>query len=448
LQAGTSTSGLSPANPYLQAGTSTSGLSQANPYLQAGTQGADQLIGNYMNPYTKDVVNQIGAANQQNIAQNLSAGITSGAVGSGQFGSQRGANALALGISNADIGALTQQTQAMQSGYAQALAAAQAQRANQLTAGTTAGQLQNTSNTNDINAGTTAGQLQNTSNTNAINAGTTAGQLQNASNTNNINAGTTAGQLQNASNTNNINAGTTAGQLQNTSNTNYINAGSTAGQLQNASNTNNINAANSATNAAFQQGTLGLNAGQNQAAQAAQLQSLGLTDTNALGVLGGQKQAQAQAKVMQPLDVLNKQAGIMSGAQLPTSVAQISNASPLSTISGLGSTAVALLQSGPNNTPSVASNIGSGISSAASTIGSGISDAYNGMFGSTSSPTTNYNPTQDQATAGNTANDLLSSIPSYNPSVTSNINSGLTGLSDTSNGVDVNTYDPFQGIYQ
>jgi hypothetical protein len=47
----------------------------------------------------------------------------------------------------------------------------------------------------------------------------------------------------------------------------------------------------------------------------------------------------------------------------------------------------------------------------------------NNMFGSTSSPssayqpvpTTNYNPTQDQATAGNTANDLLSSIPSYNP---------------------------------
>ena len=269
--AGTNIQGA--ANPYLQAGTSTSGLSQANPYLQAGTQGADQLIGNYMNPYTNAVVNQIGAANQQNIAQNLSPGITSGAVGSGQFGSQRGANALALGISNADIGALTQQTQAMQSGYAQALAAAQAQRTNQLT------------------------------------------------------------------------------------------AGATAGQLQNASNTNDINAANSATNAATQQGTLGLNAGQNQAAQAAQLQSLGLADTNALGVLGGQKQAQAQAKVMQPLDVLNKQASIMSGAQLPTSVTQTSNASPLSTIAGLGSTAAALFQPGANNTPSMASNIGSGIGS-------------------------------------------------------------------------------------
>ena len=150
----------SAANPYLQAGTQTSGLSQANPYLQQGTAGADQLVQNYMNPYVNDVVNQIGALNKQNIQQNLTPGVNAGAIGAGQFGSQRGTNALALGIANQNLGALGQQATALQSGYAQALQAAQQQRANQLTAGSTAGQLQNASNVNQINAAQAAAAAQ------------------------------------------------------------------------------------------------------------------------------------------------------------------------------------------------------------------------------------------------------------------------------------------------
>lgn len=152
--AGTDITGA--ANPYLQAGTQTSGLTQANPYLQAGTSSAAPLIGDYMNPYTSSVVDQIRLANQQNIAQNLSPAVTSGAVGSGQFGSQRGANALALGISNANIGALGLQNTALQTGYQNALAAAQQQRLNQLNAGQTAGTLQGQFNTNQTAAGQAA----------------------------------------------------------------------------------------------------------------------------------------------------------------------------------------------------------------------------------------------------------------------------------------------------
>jgi len=145
------------ASPYLQAGTQTSGLTQANPYLTAGASSAAPLIGDYMNPYTSGVVDQIRLANQQNIAQNLSPAVTSGAVGSGQFGSARGANALALGISNANIGALGLQNQALQTGYQNALQAAQQQRLNQLNAGQTAGTLQNQFNTNQVTAGQVAG---------------------------------------------------------------------------------------------------------------------------------------------------------------------------------------------------------------------------------------------------------------------------------------------------
>ena len=195
--AGTDITGA--ANPYLQAGTQTSGLTQANPYLQAGTSSAAPLIGDYMNPYTSSVVDQIRLANQQNIAQNLSPAVTSGAVGSGQFGSQRGANALALGISNANIGALGLQSQALQSGYTNALQAAQQQRANQLTAGSTAGTLQNQYNQNQATAAQVAGnaasqqaQALNNAATGQINLG----QQQQASGLADVNALSTLGGQQ------------------------------------------------------------------------------------------------------------------------------------------------------------------------------------------------------------------------------------------------------------
>ena len=194
--AGTDISGAT--QPYLN-NTAVSGLTQANPYLQSGTSSAADLVGDYMNPYTSGVVDQIRLANQQNIAQNLSPSITSGAVGSGQFGSQRGANALALGISNANIGALGLQSQALQTGYTNALQAAQQQRANQLTAGSTAGTLQNQYNQNQATAAQVAGnaasqqaQALNNAATGQINLG----QQQQASGLADVNALSTLGGQQ------------------------------------------------------------------------------------------------------------------------------------------------------------------------------------------------------------------------------------------------------------
>lgn len=130
--------GLAAANTTVNNAGQTDITGAANPYLTAGTSSSADLVGGYMNPYVQNVVDQIRLANQQNIQQNLAPGLTAGAVGGGQFGSQRGANALALGISNANIGALGEQNRALQSGYAQALAAAQAQRAAQMDAAKTA----------------------------------------------------------------------------------------------------------------------------------------------------------------------------------------------------------------------------------------------------------------------------------------------------------------------
>jgi len=287
------------ANPFLTAGTQTSGLTQANPYLTSGTSSAAPLVSDYMNPYTSSVVDQIRLANQQNIAQNLSPAITSGAVGSGQFGSARGANALALGISNANIGALSEQAKALQSGYAQSLAAAQQQRANQLTAGQTAGTLQGQFNTNQV----------------------------------------------------------------------------TAGQA--------------AANAAAQQAAAQTAAATGQVNLGQQQQQSGLADVNALSTLGQQQQQIEQNKQLFPLDVAAKQAAILSGAQIPTTVTQTMEGSPLSAIAGLGSLTAGMFTSQPQYDPVTGriigsttpiANIISGVGSAIGSRGTGANDS-SGILG-------------------------------------------------------------------
>jgi hypothetical protein len=223
---------LQAASGLLNQGAATDITGAANPYLQQGSSSSADLVSNYMNPYTSNVVDKIRMANQQNIAQNLSPGITGGAVGSGQFGSQRGANALALGISNADIGALAQQSAALQSGYSDAMKAAQAQRSAQLQAGQMAGNV----------------------------------------------------------------------------------------ATQQAQNYRDL-------------ATQRMNLGQQEQTQS-------LADINAMATLGAQQQQIAQNKQLFPLDVLAKQAAVLSGAQIPTTQTQQMTGSPLSAIAGLGSLAI------------------------------------------------------------------------------------------------------------
>ena len=410
ISQGASINALASANPYLQTGTQTSGLTAANPYLASGTGSAADLVGNYMNPYTQNVVDQIRVANQQNIAQNLSPAITSGAVGSGQFGSQRGANALALGISNANIGALGQQATALQSGYANSLAAAQQQRANQLAAGQTAGTLQNQFAQNQVNAGQIAGNLQNQTAQNQItagqnlgalqnqfaqnqvNAGQIAGNLQNQTAQNQITAGQNLGALQNQANANQVNAGQVAGNLLNTYGQNALTAGQTAGTLQGQFNTNQVTAGQAAANAASQQAAAQTAAATGQLNLGQQIQQSGLTDVNALSTLGQQQQQIAQNQQLFPLDVAAKQAAILSGAQIPTTVQQTMEGSPLSAIAGLGSMTAGMFTSQPQYDPvtgriigttnpfnNITSAIGSAIGSRGTNYGGGGSGILGGL---------------------------------------------------------------------
>ena len=150
---------LTGAQGALDQATNASPLSAAQPYFNNANVDPSQLAQGYMSPYTQDVVNSIGTLGQRNIQQNLAPQATAGAVGSGQFGSQRGAQVLGQTIQNANTDILAQQNQALQAGYTQALTAAQKQQALEAQLGQTAGTLAGTNQSNLINAATVGGNL-------------------------------------------------------------------------------------------------------------------------------------------------------------------------------------------------------------------------------------------------------------------------------------------------
>ena len=136
-------------------------LNQAASLTGQAAQGPD--VNQFMNPYTQDVVNQIGVLGQRNIQENLAPQATAGAVGTGQFGSQRGAQVLGNTLRDAATNITAQQQQALQQGYTQALQAAQNQQQLGLSAGSQlanlAGQQQNLG-LQDVNALSTLGAQQ------------------------------------------------------------------------------------------------------------------------------------------------------------------------------------------------------------------------------------------------------------------------------------------------
>jgi len=96
-----------------------------------------QNVGNYKPDLTsaENYISQVGNSNlaqavgdvgQANIARNLAPQATAGLVGSGQFGSSRGATALGDTIANAELGLTQAQAQALQTDMANKLAAGQA----------------------------------------------------------------------------------------------------------------------------------------------------------------------------------------------------------------------------------------------------------------------------------------------------------------------------------
>ena len=127
---------------------------------QAGQYDVAQAAGNFMNPYTQNVVDSLQQLGLRNIQQNLAPGATAAAVGSGQFGSKRGAEVLGQAINTGLQNLNAAQAQALQTGYSQALQAAQQQQAARLASAQQLGNLATTTQglgLGDINALATIG---------------------------------------------------------------------------------------------------------------------------------------------------------------------------------------------------------------------------------------------------------------------------------------------------
>lgn len=274
---------------------STSPLAAANPYLTSAANPTYNTVQNYMNPYTQQVVSQIGDLAQQNIMQNVAPQTNAGIVGSGQFGSQRGAQALGQTLANYGQQTTAAQTGALQKGYSDAMANAQAQAALQAQIGQTAGNLASAGQQNLNNSAQIGGQLATTT------------------------------------------------------------------------------------------------------------QNLGLGDVNALNTLGTQQQQIAQAEQLFPLQMAQAKAGLLQGAQIPTS--------STSTYTGPipGAYQNAPLSTGLGALTSLGSLFSSGVGGTSAV--KGISDWLSGLGGSSNPGYTNPN---SLATSNpNGAMDAVSGAPDY-----------------------------------
>lgn len=141
-------SGLSAAQPNLQqagqytaSSTTPTGLSMAQPFLGQAGQTAVQNIGAYMNPYTEQVVNRIGALGARTLQEQLIPAIQDRMIAAGQFGGTRQAELMGRAIRDTMEGVSAQQAEALQKGYAASAGLAQADLERQAQLAQTAGGL-------------------------------------------------------------------------------------------------------------------------------------------------------------------------------------------------------------------------------------------------------------------------------------------------------------------
>lgn len=98
------------------------GLSAAQDTLSRAAQGVTgQRVQDLMNPYTSSVVDEMERLQQQSLQRSVLPTLKAGFVGSGGLGGQRYAGALGQAMSDAQRNLLGQQTQALQTGYSEAL---------------------------------------------------------------------------------------------------------------------------------------------------------------------------------------------------------------------------------------------------------------------------------------------------------------------------------------
>jgi hypothetical protein len=97
----------------------------ADQYKNVTDTSTANLMQDYLNPYTKNVVDELGRLGQQQFRETLAPGAVAGAAGSGQFGSRRGMQVYGNVARDMNLGVLGKQNEALNLGWQNALKAAQ-----------------------------------------------------------------------------------------------------------------------------------------------------------------------------------------------------------------------------------------------------------------------------------------------------------------------------------
>jgi len=137
-QAAVDKGGIAPASTLqnLAYSTAPTAIGAGAPALAQATTAAGNvaatpttsLIGDYMNPYTQSVVKSIGDLGTQQFREFTDPAMTSYGVATGQFGGSRAQDIRAKAARDAAMNITAQQTQAMNTGFNNALTAAQNQQ--------------------------------------------------------------------------------------------------------------------------------------------------------------------------------------------------------------------------------------------------------------------------------------------------------------------------------
>jgi hypothetical protein len=181
-------------------------LTAADPYLKAAGQTSASQVGQYMSPYQQGVLDVIAKQGARNLSENLLPQVSDAFIKAGQFGSNRMGEFGSRALRDTQEAILNQQAQAAQQGYAQSMAAAQADLARQGQLAGTVGSISGADLSRILQGGAQYGNL-----------GQTMGQLTGQQMAQLTNLGQTQGQL-------------TSQQMQNLSNLGQMQTG--AGQAQ------------------------------------------------------------------------------------------------------------------------------------------------------------------------------------------------------------------------
>lgn len=87
---------------------------------EAGATTVPDVIADYMNPYTRSVVGEMGRLSQRNIDENILPSLGGAAIGAGQFGSRRQQQITGNTLRDLQADLLGKQTQALQQGFTEA----------------------------------------------------------------------------------------------------------------------------------------------------------------------------------------------------------------------------------------------------------------------------------------------------------------------------------------